>query len=365
MAFASPVHASLSASQMAKPLRIGADDVANYRDLERLGIYLGDSNVREMASIFGGDAIQGLNVTSANIGAPVQFLQSWLPGMVADITAARKIDDAVGMMVAGAWEDEEIVQAILERTGAAVSYSDSGNVPLANFVNNFERRSIVRFELGMQVEALEEARSARIRVNSADAKRKAVMRALEIRRNRVGFLGFNSGNNRTYGLLNDPNLPSYESISHAWSTGTFQDIKSSILAMLSKLRTQSQDNIDPANTPLTMLVATNSVDRLNETTDFGISVMSWLKANYPKLTVKSAPELNLANSGANVVYLYADNIQDDASTDGGQVLLQVVPAKFKVLGVQKTAKGYLEDNSNATAGVMCKRPYGLVRYSGI
>ena len=45
--------------------------------------------------------------------------------------------------------------------------------------------------------------------------------------------------------------------------------------------------------------------------------------------------------------------------------MQVVPAKFRVVGVAKDTKGYEEDYSNATAGVMCKRPYAVVRYTGI
>jgi hypothetical protein len=47
------------------------------------------------------------------------------------------------------------------------------------------------------------------------------------------------------------------------------------------------------------------------------------------------------------------------------VWVQVVPAKFQALGVEKQAKAYVEDYANATAGCMLKRPYGVVRYSGI
>ena len=78
----------------------------------------------------------------------------------------------------------------------------------------------------------------------------------------------------------------------------------------------------------------------------------------------SAPQLNAAYSSDNVFYLYADKI-DDMSTDGGRVFIQPVPTKFQVLGVQQLAKAYEEDYSNATAGVMCKRPYAVVRYYGI
>jgi hypothetical protein len=65
-----------------------------------------------------------------------------------------------------------------------------------------------------------------------------------------------------------------------------------------------------------------------------------------------------------VFYLFADRVMDD-STDDGRTFLQVVPAKFMVLGVSQLTKAYEEDYSNATAGVMCKRPYAVVRRSGI
>jgi hypothetical protein len=35
------------------------------------------------------------------------------------------------------------------------------------------------------------------------------------------------------------------------------------------------------------------------------------------------------------------------------------------LGVEKKSKAYVEDYTNATAGAMCKRPYAVVRYSGV
>ena len=77
-----------------------------------------------------------------------------------------------------------------------------------------------------------------------------------------------------------------------------------------------------------------------------------------------APNLNKANGGANVFYLYAEEI-NDGSTDDNRVWVQVVPAKFMALGVDQGAKGITEDYTNATAGVMCKRPYAVYRATGI
>ena len=115
---------------------------------------------------------------------------------------------------------------------------------------------------------------------------------------------------------------------------------------------------------LTLAVATAAVDRLSVTSDFGISVRDWITRTYPKMRIVSAPELSAANGGANVFYLYAERVNDQ-STDDGRTFIQPVPSKFQVLGVHQTAKAYVEDYLNATAGVMCKRPYAVVRYTGI
>ena len=82
------------------------------------------------------------------------------------------------------------------------------------------------------------------------------------------------------------------------------------------------------------------------------------------MTVKSAPELDGANGGQNVFYMYAETVKD-SGTDDGRVWLQAVTSEMKVIGIQQLAKGFEEDLSNATAGVMLKRPYAVVRYTGI
>jgi len=297
-------------------------------------------------------------------------LQKLMPGFVNVVTAARKIDDFVGMSTVGSWEDEEIVQGIMEYTGSAVPYGDYTNVPFSSWNTNFERRTIVRFEEGMQVGTLEEARASRQRVNSASAKRDAAALSLEIQRNTIGFYGYNNGANRTYGFLNDPALPAYIAVpvgalgGTQWSTKTTLEIIADILTAVTQLRTQSQDVIDPKKTPLTLALPTVCVDRLSTPTDLGYSVQEWLTANYSNIRVESAPELDGANGGANVFYLYAEKV-DDMSSDDSRTWVQAVPSKFTALGVEKHVKGYEEGYTNATAGLMLKRPYAVVRYSGI
>lgn len=352
-----------------RALTMDASDVSDYSALGMIGINLPAAQVKQMTAALAMDDQQG-GITTASITTPIQFLQNWLPGFVKTITAARKIDELIGITTTGSWEDEEIVQGVLEPIGNAVPYGDYTNVPMASWNTNFERRTVVRFEKGIKVGMLEEARAARIRISTAAEKRGSAALTLEIERNKVGFYGYNSGNNRTYGFLNDPSLPAYGSVaagaasSTLWANKTFLEITKDIRVAAAALQNQSQDTINPEDTDITLAVPTNSYQYLSTTSDFGISVKDWITKTYPRMRVVSAPQLNLANGGANVFYLYAEQV-DDGASDDSRTWVQVCPAKFQALGVEKQSKAYIEDYANATAGVMLKRPYAVVRYSGI
>lgn len=347
-----------------RPLQMGMDSVSAYQSLKRIGIGFDDKNVRAMMNYFAMDALQPTQ-TTASINTPIQFLQNFLPGFVAVMTAARKIDELVGITTSGSWEDEEVVQGIKELTGTSVPYGDYTNVPLSSWNTNFERFTVVRFEEGLRVGALEEARASRMRIDSGAEKRNSAGLALEIQRNKVGFYGYNNGTGRTYGFLNAPGLPAYvANPGPAWASATWQEITGDLRAGFVALRAASKDTIDPTKTPITIAIASSCVDYLSKATDFGITVWDWLKQSYPMARVESAPELDLANGGANVFYMYAEKVNDNSSDDG-RVFSQVVPAKFQVVGVAKEAKAYVEDYVNATAGVFCKRPYAVVRFTGI
>lgn len=338
--------------------------------MAEIGIGMDAGIERQLQQAYAMDADLIAPLTTASIPTPVQFLQSWLPGVVEVVTAARKIDDLVGVSTLGQWHFEEIVQQVMEYTGGTQLYGDHTVSQSASWNAVYERRSIVNFEDGIIVGRREEARAGEARINSADAKRSAASVALEIQRNKVGFNGYNSGNNRTYGYLNDPNLPAYVTVpngassSPLWSSKTANEIIADILGGLTALRVQSQERVDPTKDPITLAIATAAVDRLSTPTTTGFSVWQWLKENYPNVRVVSAPELNAANGGANVFYMYAESVRDSGSDDQ-RTFIQVVPAKFMTLGVEQKAKSYAESYVNATAGVLCKRPYAVVRRSGI
>lgn len=352
------------------------DDVqSSWRALSNVGIHIQPSQVRDMMLHIAMDAadvtpapLPGL--TSPSIVTPVQFLQNWLPGFVRTITAARLIDDLVGISTVGAFEDEEIVQGMLEQLGVAEPYGDYTAIPFSSWNPAWESRTVVRFEKGLQVGVLESMRAARVKIDSASEKRGAAGVALDIQRNNVGFFGYNDGANRTFGFLNDPNLlaalavPAGAATTTTWATKTFLEITADIRLALMTLRVVSQEMIDPQRDAITMVLPTNVREYMTVTSNFGNSVRQWLRENFPNVREMSAPQLQAAIGGQNVAYFYAESV-NDGSSDDSRTWQQCVPSKFMTIGVEKRAKSYVEDYANATAGVLLKRPYAVVRLVGV
>lgn len=305
-------------------------------------------------------------MTEASVATPIQFLQFLNPEVITYLTTKRDIDELLGVTMAGTWEDEEIVQGAIELLGSARPYGDKANPNLASYNVGYERRTIVRFEEALEVGILESARAAKARINTHSTKKQAVSEVLELSRNLVGYNGYSNGANRTYGFLNDPDLPAYVSVATGaagytgWSTKTFIEITKDIIGMVSALQQQTGNHYNPLTQAATLSVSLASYQYLNTMNELGTkSVLDWLKATYPLIEVKASAFLDGANGGANVAYLYANQI------GGKGVIEQFVQDKLRFLGLDKFAKVIREYYSNATAGVMVLQPIGIVRRSGI
>lgn len=337
-------------------------------DLAMLGVSMDSALMPEVKTHFGVSyGMDGVPLqTTATITNPVQFFQYWAPEAVEIVTAARKIDDIVGRTIAGFFEDEEIVTTIMERTGSAQPYTDTANIPLASWNQNFVTRSIVRFEEGLEVGYLEGMRASRMRVDTHKEKAAAAAQSLAIEMNNIGFYGYANGENKTYGFLNDPNLPAYNTVAAgaqsdtSWSTKTFLEITSDIITAVSALVNQLAGLFDPVNDEFTLSLSLISTQWLNTMNELGTkSVYTWLKETYPKIKIESAVELNGANGGSNVFYMHVNKV------NGKDVIKQYVQDVLRLVGVEKKAKVTLEDYACATAGVLVQQPIGVVRYSGI
>lgn len=339
------------------------DSATTEATIDALGIHF-TKNAMDEFRAYAMDASPALQTTASNM-TPVQFLQHWIAEMVEIVTASRDADEILGRDQAGSWEDEEIVQPVIEYTGKPRVYGDKTTFNLASFNINYETRTIVRFEQDVEVGKLEEARASKQRVDAQGVKRNAAATALAINMNDIAFNGYNAGNNKTYGLLNDPSMPAYTALAQGsagattWASKTFNEITADIKSMMSALRVRSGNNFKPEKDASTLALPVAVVDQLQTINPLGgTSVLDWLKKTYPSCRITSAVQLDGANGGANVAYLFADKI------DGKKVIAQYVQDTLRLIGVEQHAKNFSEVYSNATAGTMLRIPVGLVRYTG-
>lgn len=332
--------------------------------LDALGVHYTKLAMAEFKA-YANDAAPDMVTTPSNM-TPVQFLQFWIPEMVEVVTASRDADAILGRDFAGSWEDEEIVQPVIEYTGQAKPYGDKTVLNLADFNVNYETRTIIRMEQDVEVGKLEALRAAKQRVDAQGSKRHAASLSLAISANDVAFNGYNGGANKTYGLLNDPNMPAYTTVadgsegSSEWNTKTFNEIVGDIKSWFAQLRVQTGNNFKPERDPSVLALPVSVIDALQTVNPLGgTSVWDWLGKTYPKCRVESAIQLDKANAGDNVAYLMAESIA------GVKVIGQYMQDALRLIGVEQKAKGFLECYSNATAGVLLRCPVGVTRFTGV
>lgn len=340
------------------------DSKTTEKTLDALGIH-SDKRAFDEFRAFAEDIAPNM-VTAPSMMSPVQFLQYWLSPMIEIVTAARDADTILGRTFVGSWEDEEIVQPVIEYTGQARPYGDKTTLNLASFNLNYATRTIVRMEQDVEVGKLEALRASKMRVDALGAKRKAAGLSLAISANDIAFFGYNAGSNRTYGLLNDPDMPAYKTLPNGasgeseWASKTFNEIVADINSLMSALRVQTGNNFKPERDRAVLVLPVSVMQELGKVNQLGsLSVMDWIRKTFPGLRVESAIQLDGANAGDNVAYLFAEEIADN------KVIDQFMQDALRLVGVEQKAKNTLESYSNATAGVFLRVPIGLVRATGI
>lgn len=345
--------------------------------LKKLGISVDCEDEDEVYKAMQGiahDAVATGDAAETQIGAEpistaLQFLQHFLNKTITVATEARLLDQWIGRTVAGKWEDEEIIQPVNELTSNIREYSDEADPLLVNYKPGVFKRTIVRFESALMTGKLAEMRTAamNIRISEYDSKRAAITLGFAINHNDIGLFGYNNGENMTYGMLNDENLPGYITVANGassdskWSTKKYLEIVRDLITAAAALRVRSGSLFDAHNDSFTLAVATDAIDYLDNVSEVSqnTSVMDWIRKTWPKCRVIGIPQLSGANGGENVFYMHMDKLNGDYVVD------QFVPTTLKLLGMEKRAKGVLEDYTSATAGVLVAQPTGIIRYSGI
>lgn len=342
------MHMSARLAKKRGPVTLTEDSQVSLADLQAVG-----ADFTAMDSALIGPA-------GVNGYIPAETLQTWLPGTIRAMTAPIDIDLIAGITIVGNWHDDQIWVRTEEDFGKAELYGDYTNIPLAEINPGYEQRQVVRFEQGFQVGKLEDARMGAAGFQMAAGKRRAATKSLDVSRNAVGWNGM--AGTTTYGLLNDPNLSALEGLGTAWLSATFDQLVTEFTALRTRLEQQMGTALrDDAQFLLVLPTGYRGVFNVYNTNG-NLSFGQWLRENYPNTRVEYTPAFLEAVGGSDVAYLIAENVDGlDDSDVGSATIIQAVPTRYNVLGSEQNIKGYIEDATNATAGVIVLRPWAVVR----
>lgn len=336
------------------------------RSIEALALQGISFNDKSSAIKYVMDAIPTAGLTDPTAQVPVQFLQHWMEKIITVVTQATTADDFIGRSTYGEWFQESVVLRVRELTGIPGLYGDHAQAPLSGYNYNQEERTIVRFSQGILTGALEEARMAAMGNRSsayADA-RAGLGLAFKLNTNAVAFYGYNLGRNKTYGILNDPNLGDYYAVPEAggkteWASKDFYAIVRDLNTAVAILQKQCGGNFIPSKHAFKLGLALSCDAYLNEVNEHGHSVREFINRTWPKCDIVAIPEFDNALAGDNVFYLKLEDLA------GSPVVEQIVPAAVRLVGSVPRATGLYELYSDATAGAFVEQPLGIVRFYGI
>ena len=340
---------------------------AELRTMENLALLGVTMNESASAIKYVMDAMPTQGVTNPTAQVPVQFLQHWMNKIITVVTQATTADEFLGRSTYGEWYQESIVLRLRELTGSVRPYGDHAQAPLARYNYNQEDRTIVRFAQGILTGALEEARLAAMgqKASAYESDRAALGLGFKLNTNAVAFFGYNLGLNKTYGILNDPNLFPYISVpandagDTEWAKKDFYAIVRDLNTAVAALQKQCAGNFIPSKHPFKLAVALSCDAYLNEVNEHGHSVREFIARTWPKCDVLAIPEFDGALAGDNVFYLKLEDLA------GSPVVEQIVPAAVRLVGSVPRASGLYELYTDATAGCFVEQPLGIVRFYGI
>lgn len=306
--------------------------------------------------------------TTPSNSLPVQFAQWWRPNFIETIFTKRVADEYLGLTNAGTWSDIEVVIPEVETLGQTAIYGDYADSANANWNANFSKRAVVRFMSSLQVGALEAEQTAKMRIDSKSRKMIAVTNALELQRNAVAFNGFLVGTEANYGILNDPRLPEYGTLSVGASGSTklmdktYTEIVNDFRAMINELVVKMGGNFDPTNEAFTVALPLSASQAMSAVTPYGNagsnSVQMWFDTTYKNGRIIYIPQFDSAMGGENVMYITIDKVNGESNLD------QFVQQKMFLVGFEKRDTYYKETYSNATAGAFVGYGIGVIRVIG-
>ena len=319
-------------------------DIKKFNDK---GIFLGDS------------------YTAANIGIPGGILSQISPEVVEAIFAKRSAVEVAGTQKKVIdWGDEEYFNPMLETTGKTTAYGDYSQAEVAGLNLGFDKYGHYRFSVGVTIGNLEEEQFAKAKINGYERKFGAAFNATEIERNRAGFFGYISNSSNTfltYGILNNPQLPAWETASKTFDAMTYDEIMNFFANAVATLTTQTGNNIN-VNSKIRVCIASDKFAFLTGlVTQYGFSALDGLKKAYPNMEFVSVYEFNRAYNNLDAIYFIGESMAGGVAETMFLGYSELAKSENMVI----ETKFRKTEISSGMVGLVLNKPLFVLRYAGI
>lgn len=309
-------------------------------------------------------------VTDAGVNAPWFYLNYMAKKPIQVVTQRTTADEILGRTTEASWAHSSITKQFRELTGRTAMYKDfaDATAPRVNRGYTRETRHIIRLSAGLIVGELENRQSALVpgMYSPHQDKREAIALLMKLDRDAIAYFGYQLGDAKCYGLLNDPMLDPFESVpvgedgKTSWMDKSAHDIIRDLQFAMSKVQVKCRGNLIPTSTPFKLVIPLGCDQYLNKITECGgYSVRKWIADNWKKCEIVVSPVFDEALGGQNIFYIIVDKIGVSPSVE------QIVPASLFMVGSMKRETGHSELWSMATAGTFVEQKIGIGRFFGI
>lgn len=292
-------------------------------------------------------------VTVSNSGIPA-FLSTYVdPKLIEVLVSPMKAAEIVGDEVKkGDWTTDTAMFPVVESTGVTSAYGDYSESGNAGVNSNFPQRQSFHYQVMSQWGERELERAGLARIDWANRVNIASALTLNKYQNKTYFFGVSGLQN--YGLLNDPSLSAAISPTTktaggtSWANATALEVLADVQKLYKQLQVQSNGLVD-LETPITLAMSPVSEVAMTKTTEFNVNVADILKKNFPKLTVKTAPEYSTGSG--ELVQMIVDELEGQRTASCG------FTEKMRAHPIVVGASSFKQKKSQGTWGTVIFRPF--------
>lgn len=304
--------------------------------------------------------------TVANVGAPAVLFTYLDPRIIEVLFSVKAAGKFFAPTLVGKFEDEYAQFMTEEISGQVSPYSDYSDGVASDANYNFPSRQNFRYQTTIKYGDLETSKMAEAKVQLVARKQYAAAEIISRAENRFQLFGV--AGYQSYGMLNDPNLPTTIAPISVNSKSTWADktaaapdevaniVFNDVNKLWSELASNNGGHLD-VNSPIVLGVSNKMVSYLTTPNAFGKTAKVMLQENYPNLVIEQLPELSTA--AGEMLYMVVPSLMGDETGFGA------FSAKAVFNRLIPETSHYRQKVSAGTWGCVIRRPNLVATMTGI